>query len=61
MAAEFIQDRATAGNVGSEVLRLLRDESYHAERRALLQEVRERLGSGGGARNAAAAALSLLT
>ncbi|WP_276315666.1 lipid-A-disaccharide synthase [Ectothiorhodospira shaposhnikovii] len=57
---EFVQDAATAENIGAEVERLLMDEDYHRSVVNALGEVRERLGEGGGSGKVARMALELI-
>ncbi|SEP98689.1 lipid-A-disaccharide synthase [Ectothiorhodospira magna] len=57
---EFVQDAATAENIGAEVERLLADEDYHRSVVEALGEVRQRLGDGGGSEKVARMALELI-
>ncbi len=57
---EFIQNDATALNIATEVLRLLRDKNYAEQQLVAFRKVREVLGSPGASKRVAAAALELI-
>lgn len=57
---ELIQDQVTADNLSREILRLLEEDGYRGACLSGLQEVRSALGQGGGSRNMAELALSML-
>lgn len=57
---EFIQQDATAENLANETLRILEDEKYNNEMRDELIKLRALLGTGGGSKNVAKLAHSML-
>ncbi|MFI3220933.1 MAG: lipid-A-disaccharide synthase, partial [Methylococcales bacterium] len=57
---EFIQRDATAKNLAAEVAQILMDENYRDTMLGNLQDVRQRLGQGGGSKNMAVLALEML-
>lgn len=57
---ELIQQYATPENLAQEILRILTDSTYRTSMLHALQEVKQRLGSGGGSRNMAKLALEML-
>lgn len=60
VAREFIQHALTADNLATEIDRLLFDPAYRDACRQGLQQVKTRLGPGGGSRNMALLALEML-
>ncbi len=57
---ELIQHEATAENLAAEVTRILSDKIYTDQMRRNLEQVKQRLGKGGGSRNMAQLALEML-
>jgi lipid-A-disaccharide synthase len=57
---EFIQHEATPENLAIEIARILKDEHYRDKMLRNLQDVKQRLGQGGGSKNMAALALEML-
>mgnify|MGYP000571799580 CR=1 FL=1 len=57
---EFIQHEATPENLAKETLQILEDENYNKNMRAELSKLRELLGTGGGSKNVAKLAYSML-
>ena len=57
---EFIQHEATPENLAAETLRILEDENYKQTMRDELAKLRELLGTGGGSKNIARLAYSML-
>ncbi len=57
---ELIQQDASAGNLAAEVKRILTDQAYADDMRQGLMAVKQQLGQGGGSKNMAELALSLL-
>jgi lipid-A-disaccharide synthase len=57
---EFIQHEATAENLAAEVERILTDKAYTKMMQGNLQDVKQRLGQGGGSKNMAVLALEML-
>ena len=57
---EFIQHEATPENLANETLRILDDEKYNQNMRDELAKLRELLGTGGGSKNVAKLAYSML-
>ncbi|MDT8452466.1 MAG: lipid-A-disaccharide synthase [Gammaproteobacteria bacterium] len=57
---EFIQNEATPENLTAETLRILEDENYNQNMRNELAKLRELLGAGGGSKNVARLAYSML-
>lgn len=57
---ELIQQDASAGNLAAEVKRILTDKVYADDMRDSLMAVKQQLGQGGGSKNMAELALSLL-
>jgi len=57
---ELIQQDATAENLAAEVKRILTDKAYGDEMRDNLSQVKQQLGQGGGSKNMAELALSML-
>ncbi|MDD1617573.1 MAG: lipid-A-disaccharide synthase [Methylococcaceae bacterium NSP1-2] len=57
---EFIQHEATADNLAAEVERILTDQDYRETMQGNLQDVKQRLGQGGGSKNMALLALEML-
>jgi lipid-A-disaccharide synthase len=60
VARELLQSEATAHNIAAELFEILDDDDYRARIHEGLQQVRQNLGSGGGAQNMAELVLSLL-
>jgi lipid-A-disaccharide synthase len=58
---EFIQHEATADNLAIEIAWLLTDEHYRDKMLRNLQDVKQRLGQGGGSKNMAVLALEMLS
>ncbi len=58
---ELIQHDATAGNLSAEVMRILTDKAYAEQMRENLNQVKQRLGQGGGSKNMAQLALEMLS
>jgi len=58
---EFIQHEATSENLAAEVNRILTDEAYADTMRGNLAQVKARLGTGGGSRNMAELAWTMLS
>jgi lipid-A-disaccharide synthase len=58
---EFIQHEATAENLAIEIAWLLTDEHYRDKMLRNLQDVKQRLGQGGGSKNMAVLALEMLS
>lgn len=58
---ELIQHDATAGNLSVEVMRILTDKAYAEQMRENLNQVKQRLGQGGGSKNMAQLALEMLS
>ncbi|MDH5711333.1 MAG: lipid-A-disaccharide synthase, partial [Gammaproteobacteria bacterium] len=57
---EFIQQEATPENLATETLRILEDKDYNKTMRDELAKLRELLGTGGGSKNVARLACSML-
>lgn len=57
---ELIQHEASAENMALEIERLLNDQDYRADCLMGLQQVKQRLGEGGGSKNMAELALEML-
>jgi lipid-A-disaccharide synthase len=57
---ELIQHEASAENMALEIERLLNDQNYRADCLKGLQQVKQRLGEGGGSKNMAELALEML-
>jgi lipid-A-disaccharide synthase len=57
---EFIQHEATPANLAIEIARILKDEHYRDKMLRNLQDVKQRLGQGGGSKNMAALVLEML-
>jgi lipid-A-disaccharide synthase len=57
---ELIQQDASSGNLAAEVKRILTDQAYANDMRQGLMAVKQQLGQGGGSKNMAELALSLL-
>ena len=57
---EFIQHEATAENLANETLQILDNEKYNQNMRDELSKLRELLGTGGGSRNVAKLAYSMI-
>jgi lipid-A-disaccharide synthase len=57
---EFIQHEATAENLAAEVERILTEQVYRETMLENLQDVKQRLGQGGGSKNMAVLALEIL-
>ena len=57
---EFIQHNATAENLANETLCILNDEKYNQAMRNELAKLRELLGTGGGSKNVARLAYSMI-
>jgi lipid-A-disaccharide synthase len=58
---ELIQHEATAENLSAEILRILTDKTYAEQMRKNLNQVKQRLGPGGGSKNMALLALEMLS
>ncbi|MDD5275674.1 MAG: lipid-A-disaccharide synthase [Methylovulum sp.] len=58
---EFIQHEATPENLAAEMLRILTDNSYNADMRKNLSEVKQRLGQGGASKAMAELAQGMLS
>lgn len=58
---ELIQHEAAPERLSAEILRILLDKTYAQQMRADLQQVKERLGQGGGSKKMAELALEMLT
>ncbi|MCW8831211.1 MAG: lipid-A-disaccharide synthase [Gammaproteobacteria bacterium] len=57
---EFIQHEATPDNLANETLRILEDKNYNRTMRTELSKLRELLGAGGGSKNIAKLAHSMI-
>ena len=57
---EFLQDRATAENISTEIFKILDDDNYRSQLKQGLSEVKANLGEGDGAGNMARLVLSLI-
>ncbi len=60
VAQEFLQYKATAKNIASEVIKLLLDRSYRQDIKRRMKRIEEGLGEGDPAKNAAAVVFELL-
>lgn len=60
VAKEYIQHDATPENIAKETLKLLQDESYRSEIKRKLLRIKNELGEGDPAKNAAKVALAML-
>jgi len=58
---ELIQHDATPERLSAEILRILFDKTYAQQMQADLQQVKERVGQGGGSKKMAELALEMLT
>ncbi|TAN71367.1 MAG: lipid-A-disaccharide synthase [Methylobacter sp.] len=58
---ELIQHDATAENLSAEIMRILTDKAYADDMRENLNQVKQRLGQGGGSKNMAQLALEMLS
>lgn len=58
---ELIQGTATADNLAAETLKLLTEQTYRAAMISELEQVKQRLGKGGGSHNMAELALEMLS
>lgn len=57
---EFIQHKATASNIATEICAILSDKSYKRQIQENLSAVKQRLGEGGGSKNMAILVLDML-
>lgn len=57
---ELIQHEATAENLSAEVIKILSDQAYRDQMRDNLNQVKQRLGQGGGSKSMAQLALEML-
>ena len=57
---EFVQDRATVGNISKEIIKILDDKQYAREVKNALAEVKPNLGDGRGSENMARLVLSCI-